>query len=93
MDTFLRRLRALGHDSQSKVSKASKSTVNGSVKGKGKGKEKETPIPMSNGDNNARGDGRGMCVVITKAERLPKVMGQNWTVMTRLAELVGHHIE
>jgi origin recognition complex subunit 5 len=28
-------------------------------------------------------------IIITKAERLPKVMGSGWSVMTRLAELVS----
>jgi hypothetical protein len=42
-------------------------------KGKGKGKEKEGAVS----------------IVITKAERLPRIMGSGWAVMTRLAELVS----
>jgi origin recognition complex subunit 5 len=49
----------------------------GEVKGRGKGKEKE------------REDGKRFSIVVTKAERLPKVMGSGWAVMTRLAELVS----
>jgi origin recognition complex subunit 5 len=49
-----------------------------SVKGKGKGKEKEEEWGR-----------QAISIVITKAERLPKVMGSGWAVMTRLAELVG----
>jgi hypothetical protein len=48
------------------------------VKGKGKGKEKEEEWGR-----------QAISIVITKAERLPKVMGSGWAVMTRLAELVG----
>lgn len=44
-------------------------------KGKGKGKEKEREGAVS--------------IVITKAERLPRVLGSGWAVMTRLAELVS----
>jgi origin recognition complex subunit 5 len=50
--------------------------VNGKVKGKGKGKEKE------------KEEKGAVSIVITKAERLPRVMGSGWAVMTRLAELV-----
>jgi len=46
----------------------------GKGKGKGKGREKETESAVS--------------IVITKAERLPRIMGSGWAVMTRLAELV-----
>lgn len=87
MDTFLRRLRLISRargSVQNSTSKTSK--VNGSARAKGKGKELESGL--GNGHSNM--DERGMCVVITKAERLPRVFGQNWTVMTRLAELVGH---
>lgn len=50
------------------------------VKGrsKGKGREKE------------REGGKQVSIVVAKAERLPKVMGSGWSVMTRLAELVSH---
>ena len=88
MDTFLRRLRLLAPaqapgqygngNASSKTPKA-----NGSVRAKGKGKE----MKLINGHSNM--NERGLCVVITKAERLPRVFGQNWTVMTRIAELVG----
>jgi hypothetical protein len=47
--------------------------MNGKGKGKGKGKEKEGAVS----------------IVITKAERLPRIMGSGWAVMTRLAELVS----
>lgn len=47
--------------------------INGKGKSKGKGKEKEGPVS----------------IVITKAERLPRIMGSGWAVMTRLAELVS----
>lgn len=47
------------------------------VRGKGKGREKE------------REGGKQVSIVVTKAERLPKVMGSGWSVMTRLAELVS----
>lgn len=47
----------------------------GRSKGKGKEKEKEREGAIS--------------IVITKAERLPKIMGSGWAVMTRLAELVS----
>lgn len=80
MDTFLRRLRALGHP-QARVN----GVVNG-TKGKGKGKGKERETTMGNG--HTAGEGKSLYVIITKAERLPRVLGQNWTVMTRLAELV-----
>lgn len=49
--------------------------MNGKGKGKGKGKEKEKEGAVS--------------IVITKAERLPRIMGSGWAVMTRLAELVS----
>lgn len=48
---------------------------------KGKGKEKA----VVNGDSH---EGSGLVIVITKAERLPRVLGQTWTAMTRLSELV-----
>jgi hypothetical protein len=44
-------------------------------KGKSKGKDKEKEGAVS--------------IVITKAERLPRIMGSGWAVMTRLAELVS----
>jgi hypothetical protein len=47
--------------------------MNGKGKAKGKGKEKEGAVS----------------IVITKAERLPRIMGSGWAVMTRLAELVS----
>lgn len=47
-------------------------------RGKGKGREKE------------REGGKQVSIVVTKAERLPKVMGSGWSVMTRLAELVSY---
>ena len=47
----------------------------GEMKGKGKGKGKEKEGAVS--------------IVITKAERLPRIMGSGWAVMTRLAELVS----
>jgi origin recognition complex subunit 5 len=46
--------------------------INGKSRGKGKGREKEEAVS----------------IVITKAERLPRIMGSGWAVMTRLAELV-----
>jgi hypothetical protein len=49
----------------------------GKGKSKGKGKEKEKEGAVS--------------IVITKAERLPRIMGSGWAVMTRLAELVSLH--
>jgi hypothetical protein len=49
--------------------------INGKGKSKGKGKEKEKEGAVS--------------IVITKAERLPRIMGSGWAVMTRLAELVS----
>ena len=51
--------------------------INGKGKGKGKGKEK---------DKEKEG---AVSIVITKAERLPRIMGSGWAVMTRLAELVS----
>ena len=50
----------------------------GKGRGKGKGREKE------------REGGKQVSIVVTKAERLPKVMGSGWSVMTRLAELVSY---
>lgn len=50
------------------------------VKGRGKGK----------GRDKEREGGKQVSIVVTKAERLPKVMGSGWSVMTRLAELVSH---
>jgi hypothetical protein len=47
----------------------------GKGKNKGKGKEREA--------------GKRFSIVVTKAERLPKVMGSGWAVTTRLAELVS----
>jgi len=47
----------------------------GKSKAKGKGKEREKDGVVS--------------IVITKAERLPRVLGSGWAVMTRLAELVS----
>jgi len=49
--------------------------INGKGKGKGKGKDQEKEGAVS--------------IVITKAERLPRIMGSGWAVMTRLAELVS----
>jgi len=48
------------------------------------------------GGNDGRSNGKGkakekegaVSIVITKAERLPRIMGSGWAVMTRLAELV-----
>lgn len=84
MDTFLRRLRAVGQAGGSANGHMANGT-GGSRKGKGKA--------TVNGHTDvagSRGQRTGMCmsIVITKAERLPRVMGQTWTVMTRLAELV-----
>jgi origin recognition complex subunit 5 len=53
-------------------------TGKGRVKGKGKEKEKD------------KDDGKRFSIVVTKAERLPKVMGSGRAVMTRLAELVRY---
>lgn len=53
---------------------------------KGKGKERAVP------NGHAHEDEGGLCIVITKAERLPRVLGQTWTAMTRLAELVRRRI-
>lgn len=52
----------------------------GKGRGKGKGREKE----------REREGGKQVSIVVTKAERLPRVMGSGWSVMTRLAELVSH---
>jgi origin recognition complex subunit 5 len=52
----------------------------GKTKRKGKGKEKEK-----------EGE-RAISIVITKAERLPRVLGSGWAVMTRLAELVSSQL-
>ena len=88
MDAFLRRLRAVGQEGTS-TSTSRTTTANGSARSKGKGKEKE----LMNGHRNGSIQEVGMSVIITKAERLPKVFGQNWTVMTRLSELVGLKIK
>lgn len=55
--------------------------ANGTSKAKGK----ERAIP----NGHSSGDGAGLCILITKAERLPRVLGQTWTALTRLAELVS----
>jgi origin recognition complex subunit 5 len=57
------------------------SKVNGA--GKGKGKEK---MAVSVEDEE---EGRVLVVAVTKAERLRRVMGEGWAVITRLAELVS----
>lgn len=69
----------------------------GKRQGKGKGKRKADD--MENGDEGAQhgtanshgrqSGARGAVVVITHAERLRTVLGTGWTVITRLAELVG----
>jgi origin recognition complex subunit 5 len=73
LDTFIRRLKGAGQAGW---------RPDGNTKKSLKGKEKEKAKEVDEGR-------RAMSIVITKAERLPKIMGSGWAVMTRLSELVG----
>jgi origin recognition complex subunit 5 len=73
LDTFIRRLKGTGQAG---------GRSDGNVKKSLKGKEKEKERVVDEGR-------RAMSIVITQAERLPKIMGSGWAVMTRLSELVG----
>lgn len=73
MDTMDMFLRAL------RTLQATSTAKSATGKDKGKGKAKAaTALELE-----------PVCIVITKAERLPKVLGHHWTALTRLAELVS----
>lgn len=68
---------------------SSKSLVNGSSsakKGKGKAKATSRDGALPNGRTENTGDGQ-IVLLILHAERLRNVLGSNWSVITRLAEL------
>lgn len=70
-----------------------------STRSNGKGKGKRKADDMENGSSTTvngtvnghggHGDINGAVVIITHAERLRTVLGNGWTVITRLAELVS----
>lgn len=92
-DGFSRGLRSLkaGTAGQASASGGSTGREKGAktVKGSRKGKEKEVVNEDKEDGSEGIKEELNWVVLITHAERLPRILGSQWAVITRLSELVS----
>jgi origin recognition complex subunit 5 len=91
VDRLVRRLQHLwssGARDEDAMESRRDRAVNGKSKSKGKRRSENGELATSDGHGKP-GDKQAVMLLITKAERLGKIMGQSWSVVTRLAELVS----